>query len=233
MDISIFGFKLNLEVLILIGIVYLILVGHTVCGCCRMNNKEGYENTSDNLTQPMPSTYDSSSTTTTSSSSTPSPVITASPSGTTPASTTMATPTDVEMPSGTPEMINTDTTTTTTSTGGSKKKEGFTGANTNYGQSSNYSLTQNIPVNTSKWGYPSLVIVPGKPIPKAAQEIINRPNQSLPLPEGQLSLFDNMPFSPDCCPNTYSSSMGCACMNTNTYNYLITRGSNNVPYSEY
>ena len=33
MDISILGFKLNLEVLILIGIVYLILVIHTVCGC--------------------------------------------------------------------------------------------------------------------------------------------------------------------------------------------------------
>ena len=36
MDISIFGYKLNLEILILIGVVYLILVGHTVCGCCNM-----------------------------------------------------------------------------------------------------------------------------------------------------------------------------------------------------
>jgi len=27
--------------------------------------------------------------------------------------------------------------------------------------------------------------------------------------------------------------MGCACMNSNTYNYLINRGGNNVPYSEY
>jgi hypothetical protein len=105
--------------------------------------------------------------------------------------------------------------------GDSKKKEGFVGANTNYGESSSYSLTHNNPVNTSNWGYPDLVIVPGQPIPKGALEIIDRPNQSLPLPEGQLSLFDNMPFSPNCCPNTYSSSMGCACMNTNTYNYLI------------
>ena len=34
MDISIFGYKLNLEVLILIGVIYLIMVGHTFCGCC-------------------------------------------------------------------------------------------------------------------------------------------------------------------------------------------------------
>jgi hypothetical protein len=179
MDISIFGLKVNLEVLILIGIVYLILVGHTVCGCCNFNRMEGFDN-GKTLTEPIPAPAESS--------------------------------------------VN---------SGDKKKKEGFVGANTNYGQSSPYSVTKNIPVNTSNWGYGDLVITPGKPIPKAALEIIDRPNQQLPLPEGQLSLFDNMPFSPDCCPNTYSSSMGCACMNTNTYNYLITRAGNNVPYSEY
>jgi len=51
MDISILGFKLNLEVLILIGIVYLILVMHTVCGCASIFGKrEGM----DTLTQPFP-----------------------------------------------------------------------------------------------------------------------------------------------------------------------------------
>ncbi len=45
MDITLFGFKLNLEILILIGIMYLILVGHTVCGCCNMTRvMEGLEN---------------------------------------------------------------------------------------------------------------------------------------------------------------------------------------------
>ena len=46
-------------------------------------------------------------------------------------------------------------------------------------------------------------------------------------------IFKNTPFKPECCPNTYSNSMGCACMTTKQYNYLITRGGNNVPYSEY
>jgi hypothetical protein len=116
--------------------------------------------------------------------------------------------------------------------GSGSKKEGFVGANTNYGESSSYSLENSYAVDTSKWGMPNLTISGGN-ASSAAQAIINRPNQSFPLPEGQLSMFDNMPFSPECCPNAFSSSMGCACMNSNTYNYLITRGGNNVPFSEY
>ena len=36
MDITILGYKLNVEVLILIGIIYLILVTNTFCSCCNM-----------------------------------------------------------------------------------------------------------------------------------------------------------------------------------------------------
>jgi len=36
MEISILGFTVNLEVLILIGIIYLILVLNTVCSCCNI-----------------------------------------------------------------------------------------------------------------------------------------------------------------------------------------------------
>ena len=36
MDITFFGFKMNLEILILIGVVYLILAAHTIGGCCNM-----------------------------------------------------------------------------------------------------------------------------------------------------------------------------------------------------
>jgi hypothetical protein len=50
------------------------------------------------------------------------------------------------------------------------------------------------------------------------------------LPEGQLSLFATTDFKPECCPNTYSSSTGCACMDLKTYSYLRERGGNNVPY---
>jgi hypothetical protein len=115
----------------------------------------------------------------------------------------------------------------------STKKEGFTPANTNFGESSKYSLSLDTPVNTSSWHMQDLVVVPGEPLSKGVKEILNRPSQPVPLPEGQLLMFANTPFTPECCPNTYSNSMGCACMTTKQYNYLITRGGNNVPYSEY
>ena len=207
MDISLFGFKLNLEILILIGIVYLILVIHTFCGCSSFfGSKEGMENAHNALTQPFPSVAANADVT--------GALVPASP----------GTPTPAPLPSS----VN-----ISSKKANATGKEGFAGANTNYGESSTYSLTNPPRINTSNWGQQDLTIVPGKPIPKAAQAIIDRPNQALPLPEGQLSLFDNMPFSPECCPNTFSSSSGCACMNSETYNYLILRGMNNVPYSEY
>jgi hypothetical protein len=46
-------------------------------------------------------------------------------------------------------------------------------------------------------------------------------------------IFDNTKFSPKCCPNTYSNSIGCACISMPQYRYLIERGGNNVPFSQY
>lgn len=57
------------------------------------------------------------------------------------------------------------------------------------------------------------------------------PSPDNPLSQGELNMFANTPFKPECCPTTYSNSMGCACINMDQYNYLITRGGNNVPYA--
>lgn len=57
------------------------------------------------------------------------------------------------------------------------------------------------------------------------------PSQENPLSYGELDMFANTPFKPECCPTTYSNSMGCACINKEQYNYLITRGGNNVPFA--
>jgi len=46
-------------------------------------------------------------------------------------------------------------------------------------------------------------------------------------------MFANTPFKPECCPTTYTNSMGCACISNKQYQNLIHRGGNNVPYSEY
>ena len=63
----------------------------------------------------------------------------------------------------------------------------------------------------------------------------------IPLPEGELFFFKDTKFSPECCPGTYSSSLGCACLSKPQFNYLVTRaGNNTVPtgrksayYNEY
>jgi len=114
-----------------------------------------------------------------------------------------------------------------------QNKEGFVGANTNYGQSSPYDLTSQSMINTSSWDAPDMTVIPGKPLSDGVKRFLAREPQPVPLPEGELNMFATTPFKPECCPNAYSTSTGCACMTGQQYNYLITRGGNNVPYSEY
>ena len=211
MDISIFGYKINLEILILIGIIYLILIGHTFCGCFHSGFMEGFDS-SLNFADGSYNFQDTSGN---------------------------------KLLKG--HMLNTQISagsnynsstplakaSLVSKIKGAKSQEGFVGANTNFGQSSPYDLTDNTSVNTSLWNAPNMSVIPGQPLNSAVQDIINRPNGPLPLPEGEMLLFADTPFKPECCPNTYSNSSGCACMNTNTYNYLILRGGNNVPYSQY
>ena len=176
MDITLFGFKMNLEILILIGVIYLILVGHTIGGCCNMPLiMEGLKS------------MDSSSS-------------------------------DDDMKKM--AMLK-------------KKQEGFTGANTNYGESSQYSLGDYSSPDTSSWGQPTMTVTPDKPLSKGVKKFLARQEQPIPLPEGELLMFANTPFKPECCPNTFSNSSGCACMTGKQYNYLVERGGNNIPYSEY
>lgn len=87
--------------------------------------------------------------------------------------------------------------------------------------------------NPDTWSQPTLNYSAGSTPDAGVKDILDRPEIKLPLPEGQLDMFAEMTFKPECCPNTYSSSTGCACMNVKTYNYLNERGGNNVPYSEY
>jgi hypothetical protein len=113
-------------------------------------------------------------------------------------------------------------------------KESFTPANTNFGESKLFSISNPAPpINANKWNQPNMVVTPGQPLSKGAQDILNRPSQPLPLPDGEMLMFANTEFKPDCCPNTYSTGSGCACMTTDQFNYLTVRGGNNIPYSEY
>jgi hypothetical protein len=88
-------------------------------------------------------------------------------------------------------------------------------------------------MSPDKWAQPTLTYSPGATPDAGVQAILNRPKQPIPLPEGELDMFATTEFKPECCPNAYSSSTGCACMTLPQYQYLQNRGSNNVPYSEY
>jgi len=197
MDISILGYKLNLEILILIGIIYLIMVGHTICGCCNVGLMEGLE-TAKNVMQKVNDNKDKKDNN----------LLTQKTAGTTDTS---------------------ETTTPSVST----TTEGFTGANINYGESSVYDLSNDSSINTSSWSASDMTVTPGKPLSDGVKNFLSREPQPVPLPEGEMLMFANTPFKPECCPNTYSNGSGCACMTGNQYNYLVLRGGNNVPYSQY
>ena len=48
----------------------------------------------------------------------------------------------------------------------------------------------------------------------------------VPLPEGELFFFADNKFKPECCPSTYSDSMGCACLSQAQVDYINERGGN-------
>ena len=194
MDISIFGIKLQVEILILIGVIYLILVAHTLCGCSNYSLMEAFTDASGNISSSIKTAAQDISG-------------------------------NIPEPAG--------GTVANKIKGTIQAKEGFVGANTNYGQSSPFDLNSSSTVNTSSWSAPDMTVVPGKPLSPGVKQFLAREPQPIPLPEGELDMFASTPFKPECCPNTYSTSTGCACMTGTQYNYLVNRGGNNVPYSEY
>ena len=118
----------------------------------------------------------------------------------------------------------------------SSTKEGFSSQyqmNMDANEQATFSLTDDAPINTTSWFTPNLSYTKGSSPGPGVQDILNRPKQPVPLPEGEMLLLATTEFKPECCPNAYSNSTGCACMTVDQYNYLIDRGGNNVPYSEY
>lgn len=55
----------------------------------------------------------------------------------------------------------------------------------------------------------------------------------VPLPEGELAMFSDNKFDPDCCPATYTSSSGCACIAPEQMSYLNQRGGNRTLPTDY
>lgn len=59
------------------------------------------------------------------------------------------------------------------------------------------------------------------------------PNPSELINSGKLDILSQNKFDPKCCPATYSSSTGCACVSPEQMKYLSTRGGNRTFSTEY
>jgi hypothetical protein len=233
MDISIGSYKFRMEIVILIVVVSWIMFGHLLCSCCTMTLQEGFDvarRTSNQWSNTAQTELEK--------------LI---------EEQRIATAKQMEE-----QRIDTDIKVTLDELKNpylsSLKKvslleklerlrnqrkriqriEGFVGSNNAaYGPEFEASKAPGYIMKPDTWAMPTLTYSKGTAPDAGVKAIWDREKQPIPLPEGELDMFATTPFKPECCPNAYSSSEGCACMTVDQYDFLQNRGSNNVPYSEY
>ena len=66
----------------------------------------------------------------------------------------------------------------------------------------------------------------GPDIPWRSQQMDTYKGTPVPLPEGQMFLFADNQFKPECCGSSVSSSTGCACITRAQMDYVNQRGGN-------
>ncbi len=214
MEITIGSYKMRMEIVLLIVLVFWIMFGHIMCSCCTVRLFEGMGTKGGRVrhaTAPTEAFGTRTGVWAGGKKATTGPA-TAGESGKGKAAfTTLGEIGDIFSP-----------------------KEGFTsGNNTAYEPEFGSAQSEAYTIDPANWGQPNLTYSKGTTPDAGVQSLWNRPKQPIPLPEGELDMFATTDFKPECCPNTYSSSEGCACMTMGQYNYLQSRGGNNVPYSEY
>lgn len=209
MEVTIGSYKVRIEIAILIIIVFWVLAGHLLCSCCKVR--------SDIFTRVFTTLKEGMT------------------DGINAKKVVVVTDKKKQNDENAPEAsTSTDTASSTESTPETTTTEGFVSGNNAATEPS--FAKNNDPgwiMKPSEWAMPTLTYAQGEKPDAGVEAIWKRPAQKLPLPEGELDLFAKMEFKPECCPNAYSASTGCACMSVNTYDYLTHRGGNNVPYSEY
>ena len=234
MEISIGSYKCRLEICILAFVLFWIMFGHVMCSCCTMSMQEGLAVMKQGFVaapraRRAANVYDDNNNT--------EGFVTAPRARRAYNDANNDTEGFVTAPVAKKRVYDNNTTdstetTETTDTSTSTTTEGFVSSNNKaYGPEFGASKAPGYIMRPDTWAQPTLAYSKGTTPSAGAQEILNRNNR--PLAKGQLDFFDNTLFKPECCPNAFSSSMGCACMDMKQYNTLISRGGNNVPYSEY
>jgi hypothetical protein len=83
-------------------------------------------------------------------------------------------------------------------------------------------------VNLSSWVSSAIKYAKGMGTEDRLNSLQYNSGPPIPLPEGQLFFFKDTKFTPACCPSTYTSSIGCACMSKKQFQYLTQRGGNHT-----
>jgi hypothetical protein len=205
MEITIGSYKCRLEICILIVIVFWVMFGHVMCSCCTISMQEGLD-----IMKRAREGFVA-------------PVARRRADNLYNQDEGFVAPVARRRVNG-EEVEETETT----------EKEGFVSSNNKaYGPEFGSNKSPGYIMRPDTWAQPTLSYSMGTTPSAGAQAILNRPKQPIPLPEGELDVFATTQFKPECCPNAFSTSSGCACMTTEQLGYLHARGGNNVPYSEY
>ena len=103
-------------------------------------------------------------------------------------------------------------------------KEGFAASTTLMGAALDYCMNAGVPVTKGVTDYipPEGVFGGGN----AFANLEGNTGGPVPLPPDQLFMFQDNKFSGDCCPSTYTNSMGCACLSEKQAKYLNERAGN-------
>ena len=216
MEITIGSYKCRLEICILIFVLFWIMFGHVMCSCCTMSAQEGLE-TMKNVIKKGKEGFVA------------------------PVARRRANNVYQEgFVAGAPRVNRYDANHTSDEEeeekegflGLGKKKEGFVSSNNKaYGPEFGSNKSPGYIMRPDTWAQPTLSYSMGTTPSAGAQAVLNRNNP--PLAEGEMDMFANTPFKPECCPSTFSTSSGCACMDMKQYGMLIQRAGNNVPYDIY
>ena len=194
MDISIGSYKFRMEIILLIIIVSWIMFGHVLCSCCTMSLQEGLETMNKTIDEIKP------------------------------AIKRLSKDKDEDEDEDEDEnnkllkegFVNDEEEKVT--------NESFVGSNNlAYGPEFGSSNNPGYIMRPDKWAMPTLTYSKGTAPDAGVKSIWDRPKQPIPLPEGELDIFATTQFKPECCPNTFSSSEGCACMTVDQLGYLKNR----------
>lgn len=106
-------------------------------------------------------------------------------------------------------------------------KEGFAAGKTIFGSNLGYNIGEGVQGSFSKVSPPATYDSYFSSLDGNTQGL------AVPLQNGEMAIFSENKSSPECCPATYSTSMGCVCETKPQMKYINQRAGNRTHNSEF